>query len=665
MNIVFVYADNKAEWNSSEWRCVIPAKAIDQHPDHQARLLAIADFTNGTSQAHELCTAADVIVVERNLFGPVLTAIIHWKAQGKGVIVTFDDAYHLLPEDNLSHDFWIKGIARKQRNGKVVQEKIDPPPITQFKWGLRMVDGAVVASQKLVEDWMDYTDVRHLPMFLDFNRYQKLSEQQSDDVVIGWSGSLSHLHSFSGGILIALERVARSRRQVRIKIGNDRRIYDKLKIPKKQKALTPWVPYEEWPEVLASYDIGLAPMEGEFDARRSWVKVLEYMAVKIPWVASKCPAYESLEEYGGLVVNTPEAWESILLEMVDKIEVYHKKAAGTPYQFARSQSADQNVQKIIGMFSEITGRKSSGSSPSSSRLYPSQFKQEKIPSMRFNHALQGKITDDQEALELVAGGGIIVDVGAGYGGKTLNYLKVSDPSNIYAFEPLPHNIALLQENVQEEINFFPYACGEEEKLVSFEVPNIPPISGRLDRNGIRADYIGSGRVLDPGLLGEQAGYTIKQTPSKIGQNQSIIKVPQVRLDSILPPGEIKLLKVDVQGYEENVLRGLGDRLEDVAIAYIEYEPQRKGAAQYLLDHGFELYDGKYIVFGPPKQEQYLKQVGFTNIYGFRNSAGKYRYDCSIRRQLFDKDLFNLSLREGFFVNETDLICINKKVNITV
>ncbi len=353
MKIVFVFADNPQEWNSSEWRCVIPARAIDRHPDHQASLLPIADFANQTPIAGELCGPADVIVVERNLFGPVLTAIMDWKAQGKGVIANFDDGYHLLPEDNLSHDFWMKGIARKKQNGKVVQETIDPPPITQFKWGLRMVDGAVVASQKLVEDWQDYTDVRHLPMYLDFSRYRDLSEEESDQVVIGWSGSLSHLHSFSRGILQALEKVARARPQVLLKIGNDRRIYDKLKVPENQKELTPWVPYEEWPQVLASYDIGLAPMEGEFDARRSWVKVLEYMAVKVPWVASRCPAYQGLELYGQLVENSADIWEETLLDMVDNLTEHQEESAGQPYQFALRQGADIQVDNIIATYQSL------------------------------------------------------------------------------------------------------------------------------------------------------------------------------------------------------------------------------------------------------------------------------------------------------------------------
>jgi len=359
MNIVFVYADNDQEWNSSEWRCVIPAQAIDRDPDHQANLLAIADFANRTPEADQLCSQADLIVVERNLFGPVLTAIMHWKAQGKGVIATFDDAYHLLPEDNLSHDFWMNGECKKKQNGSVVKEYIDPPPIIQFKWGLRMVDGAVVASQKLVEDWEEFTDVRHMPMFLDLDRYRDLPDKdpEDDNVVIGWSGSLSHLHSFSNGIITALEHVARARPQVKLKIGNDRRIYDKLNVPEGQKELTPWVPYEEWPEILASYDIGLAPMEGDYDARRSWVKVLEYMAVKVPWVASRCPAYEELKGYGVLLKNTKQTWEENLRSIVDELDKYKKHAAGRAYDFSISQNAVNNTDKMINLFTSIMNNK--------------------------------------------------------------------------------------------------------------------------------------------------------------------------------------------------------------------------------------------------------------------------------------------------------------------
>jgi hypothetical protein len=38
-------------------------------------MLDINSFINNTQEAQELCNAADIIVIQRNLFGPVLAAI--------------------------------------------------------------------------------------------------------------------------------------------------------------------------------------------------------------------------------------------------------------------------------------------------------------------------------------------------------------------------------------------------------------------------------------------------------------------------------------------------------------------------------------------------------------------------------------------------------------
>jgi len=285
--------------------------------------------------------------------------------------------------------------------------------------------------------------------------------------------------------------------------------------------------------------------------------------------------------------------------------------------------------------------------------------------MLFNHGFQGKVIGDIGVLEYLNEVGLIVDVGAGYGGHILKYLDYVGPNNIYAFEPLPHNIDILRENVNADINLFPFACGDRDKIVRFEIPDVTPIKGRRDRDGIRADYIGIGRVKDQNtpknILLWFWRYFFRR--GKSARKLRTIKVRQVRFDSILPLKRISLLKIDVQGYEEKVLRGLGNRLQDIEIIYIEYSPFRKGAVIFLQENGFDIFDNKYIIFGPPNKEQYLRDRGFTNIFGFRNSTGKYRYDCSLSEDLFDIDLFTYSLGNGFRVNETDLICMNNKFNL--
>jgi hypothetical protein len=68
----------------------------------------------------------------------MLSAIQHWKAQDKIVIGDFDDAYHLITPDNSSYPFWVENrVKRENEKGEEVWEKIDPPALTQFKWGLR------------------------------------------------------------------------------------------------------------------------------------------------------------------------------------------------------------------------------------------------------------------------------------------------------------------------------------------------------------------------------------------------------------------------------------------------------------------------------------------------------------------------------------------------
>lgn len=347
MRFLFVYADNPLEWNSSEWRCLMPARAINRTGRHSANLVYIGEFVENPPDVHALCDSADVIVVERNLVGPVLAAINYWKARGKVVLANFDDAYDLVPVDNPAYGYWMRGES-KNLQGQA-RQTIDPLPIEQFKWGLRLVDGAVVPSRRLAADWQAHTSVHYLPNYPETWRYTDVLPVPHDGVAIGWGGSATHWQSFAeSGVIEALRRVCAARPQVRVVIcGNNRKILDMIPVPDAQKVLRPWVSYLEWPQVLAHFDIGLAPLAGAYDDRRSWIKVLEYMLMKIPWVASSSHAYAELQPYGWLVDNTPGSWERVLLDMVDHLADYRREAGRDPYLFGIAQGIDENIEQWI------------------------------------------------------------------------------------------------------------------------------------------------------------------------------------------------------------------------------------------------------------------------------------------------------------------------------
>jgi hypothetical protein len=358
MNIVYVYADSPEEWNSAEWRCSIPVRAFQRSGLHNAQMLDLISFFQNTPQAQEVCNQADVIIVSRNLFGPVLTAIQRWKARDKVVIADFDDAYQLMPPQVKNYEFWIEGKRRTvDANNQPVVEIMDPPPLTQFKWGLRLVHAATVSSDQLVQDWSSYTDVHLLPNYMEIDRYLEVRPQPHEGIIIGWGGSLSHLQSFTeSGLISALKVVCNARPQVRVMICGDPRVYQALPLTPEQKVFCPWVSFKEWPQQVSNFDIGLAPLFGPYDQRRSWIKVMEYMALKIPWVASDGPAYHALRSYGWLVQNRANVWERILFDMVDNLAGHKSEAERDPFLFCLSKSIDQNLDKIVAIYQSIQSK---------------------------------------------------------------------------------------------------------------------------------------------------------------------------------------------------------------------------------------------------------------------------------------------------------------------
>jgi glycosyltransferase involved in cell wall biosynthesis len=360
MNVIFVYADKKHEWNCSEWRCKMPADALNKSGKHHASLIDKNAFQQNIPEAQAVLKDADVIVIQRDLWGTTLPLIQYWKDAGKTVIVDFDDAYQYTHPSNISYAFWIKGeIQLTYPDGATGSAIMTPPPLEQFRWGLSMCDAVTMPSKVLCKDWSAYADTRYLPNYIDAARYTSVLAQEHEGIIIGWGGSVSHFQSFTeSGVLAALKRVCKALPQVKVMICGDKRVADQITIPDGQKIFQPFVPVNEWPKVLSNFDIGLAPLQGLYDDRRSWIKVLEYMVMKIPWVASAGAAYQELSEYGRLVKNTPKNWESAILEMVDHLAEAREIARGKSYQYGIAQDVNSNVDAIVNIYQDIVkGRK--------------------------------------------------------------------------------------------------------------------------------------------------------------------------------------------------------------------------------------------------------------------------------------------------------------------
>jgi FkbM family methyltransferase len=162
---------------------------------------------------------------------------------------------------------------------------------------------------------------------------------------------------------------------------------------------------------------------------------------------------------------------------------------------------------------------------------------------------------------------VVFDCGANSGELFLSLSKLIKPENYYAFEPNPSDFKVLRTNVATESKVFNLGLGNVDAELSFYVYT----------EGADSSFI------------EPKNWTEKLT------------VPVVRLDSFVQENKIeviKLLKLEAEGFEPEILEGFGDKI--LCCEYIaldgghergkKEEQTLTTCTNYLLSNGFEMFD---------------------------------------------------------------------------
>lgn len=362
MNVLYIYADDNTEWNSSEVRCAIPDKAFKAHPVHDSRMVSVAEWSRGTEKALEYGEWADVMVLQRLWVASALTAIEFWKARGKTVIGDTDDGFEWLPTNISSYPYWRKGIVTMRTEEGDRQFKLSHTPLDQMIWGGKILHGITTPSKQLVEDWKRYNpNSFYVPNYLDTQRYTSVEREIVDggSIIIGWGGSMSHLDSWNrSGVIPALKRILKKHENVKLMIAGDVR----HTIPFRKQfgsriMAVPWGKVDKWPATLATFDIGLVPLYGKYDMRRSPLKAIEYCLMGIPFVGSDFDIYDVFDTYVTKVKNQPNAWERALDDIVTN---YHDVRKDNKWVKAKKTALNwdvyRNVDNIVSVYEKIQKR---------------------------------------------------------------------------------------------------------------------------------------------------------------------------------------------------------------------------------------------------------------------------------------------------------------------
>src|SRR5262249_46348521 len=161
-------------------------------------------------------------------------------------------------------------------------------------------DVTVVTTEPLRELYANagVTDIHVIENYLAYKT--KRRPERHDGVVLGWIAAKEHYAEIEELELPAiLSRLQDVHPDLRVCcIGVD------LKLAERYRSLG-FVPFEEVPARMADWDIGIAPLvDTPFNRARSSIKVKEYAASSIPWLASNSGPYVGLgERQGGRLVE--------------------------------------------------------------------------------------------------------------------------------------------------------------------------------------------------------------------------------------------------------------------------------------------------------------------------------------------------------------------------
>lgn len=103
----------------------------------------------------------------------------------------------------------------------------------------------------------------------------------------------------------------------------------------------------EWPESVTTLGIGVAPLaDTRFNAGKSHLKILEYSALGVPWVASpRCEYRRAHSLYGvGMLADKPRQWLAKLRELRSS-EALRREMSAAGREWASTMTIDGNADR--------------------------------------------------------------------------------------------------------------------------------------------------------------------------------------------------------------------------------------------------------------------------------------------------------------------------------
>ncbi|MDD2707180.1 MAG: glycosyltransferase [Verrucomicrobiae bacterium] len=324
------------------YRMALPAAHImEASPDVCVRVASGIDF--------HVTTAADVILVQRELSGSFYERMCNWQADGKKVGFELDDNFDELPPTNYNYHL----LALKGNLHAI----------------LRQADFCVFSTELLKKYYQQKLSLppercHVVANYVDLRAFQAARpESARQNVRIGYAGTVTHTEDFRACCLPALKAIAKrhGNRAVFVMLGWTPDLVAHTGLADvMQVEIHGEVPIRQYAQKLMDLDldIALAPLEdNEFNRCKSNIKLLEYGAAGVAVVASDVTPYRFIESgVHGLLAREPGEWEGHLDQLVQDGGL-RKKLGGNLNTLVREQyEISAHVGKWVKLFQGVMAR---------------------------------------------------------------------------------------------------------------------------------------------------------------------------------------------------------------------------------------------------------------------------------------------------------------------
>jgi len=281
----------------------------------------------------------DVVHFWRCYHEPMIRLARRLREAGVPMVWDNDDDLASIPRDNVGYHR-VGGLRGRRA-------------MTDMARMMRMADVVTAPSAHLAARFRKESgvEVQVLENYLPV-RFVRPAVRPRPGFTVGWLAALEHRADFERlGLKRQFLRLLEARPQVElVTVG--------LKLPLEHpryhhRSITP---YGELPGVLAQFDLAIAPLcDIPFNRARSNVKLKEYGAVGVPWLASPIGPYAGMgEEEGGQLVPD-DGWAEAVAALVDDRD-RRRRLAQRARAWARTQTIADHVDRWELAFQEAVDR---------------------------------------------------------------------------------------------------------------------------------------------------------------------------------------------------------------------------------------------------------------------------------------------------------------------